>query len=241
VSAATVPRLRLVSVPITGAEMAKTSERKLEKTKTRGVYRRGSKYVYAYRVRGVQRWKTVDTYADARRGKLVAQVDADRGELRDLSRVPFGDYARGWVANYQGRTSNGFRESTRSAYKQMLEARIIPYFDGIVRLRLAEIEPRDVKAFVRWMNEQEDPRRPGRLLGKSWIRHHVAVLRALLGDAMEEGVIRSNPAAGVRIAVQEGEGTARPRPVEKRAMTIDELRRVLEQLGPPPLRWTGVG
>jgi hypothetical protein len=102
--------------------------------------------VYAYRARGVQRWKTVDTYSDARRGKLAAQVDADRGELRDLSRVAFGDYAREWVANYQGRTSNGFRESTRSAYTQMLEARIIPYFDGRARFRLAEIEPRDVKA-----------------------------------------------------------------------------------------------
>jgi hypothetical protein len=65
----------------------------LEKTKTPGVYRRGKKYVYAYRVRGVQRWKTVDTYDEARRGKLAAEVDVDRGELRDLSRVSFGDYA----------------------------------------------------------------------------------------------------------------------------------------------------
>jgi hypothetical protein len=206
----------------------------LEKTKTPGVYRRGKKYVYAYRVRGVQRWKTVDTYDEARRGKLAAEVDVERGELRDLSRVSFGDYAREWVVNYQGRTSNGFRGSTRRAYTQMLEARIIPYFDGRARLRLAEIEPRDVKASVRWMNEQEDPRRPGRLLGKSWIRQHIAVLRALLGDAVEEGVIRFNPAAGVRVAVPEGDGTARPRSIEKRAMTIDELRRVVAEIPP---RW----
>jgi integrase len=214
--------------------MATTKKSKLEKTKTPGVYRRGKKYVYAYRVRGVQRWKTVETYDEARRGKLAAEVDVERGELRDLSRVSFGDYAREWVVNYQGRTSNGFRGSTRRAYTQMLEARIIPYFDGRARLRLAEIEPRDVKAFVRWMNEQEDPRRPGRLLGKSWIRQHVAVLRALLGDAMEEGVIRFNPAAGVRVAVPEGDGTARPRSTEKRAMTIDELRRVVAEIPP---RW----
>jgi integrase len=211
-----------------------TKKSKLEKTKTPGVYRRGKKYVYAYRVRGVQRWKTVETYDEARRGKLAAEVDVERGELRDLSRVSFGDYAREWVVNYQGRTSNGFRGSTRRAYTQMLEARVIPYFDGRARLRLAEIEPRDVKAFVRWMNEQEDPRRPGRLLGKSWIRQHIAVLRALLGDAMEEGVIRFNPAAGVRVTVPEGDGTARPRSAEKRAMTIDELRRVVAEIPP---RW----
>jgi len=35
------------------------------------------------------------------------------------------------------------------------------------------------------------------------------VLRALLGDTMEEGVIRSNPAAGVRVSVPEGAGTGR--------------------------------
>ena len=227
------PALRLVSVPTTGAEMA-AKKSTLAKTKTPGVYRRGKKYVYAYRVRGVQRWKTVETYDEARRGKLAAEVDVERGELRDLSRVSFGDYAREWIVNYQGRTSNGFRGSTRRAYTQMLEARIIPYFDGRARLRLAEIEPRDVKAFVRWMNEQEDPRRPGRLLGKSWIRQHIAVLRALLGDAMEEGVIRFNPAAGVRVSVPEGDGTARPRSAEKRAMTIDELRRVVAEVPP---RW----
>jgi integrase len=214
--------------------MATTKKSKLEKTKTPGVYRRGKKYVYAYRVRGVQRWKTVDSYDEARRGKLAAEVDLERGELRDLSRVAFGEYAREWVVNYQGRTSNGFRGSTRRAYTQMLETRIIPYFDGRARLRLAEIEPRDVKAFVRWMNEQEDPRRPGRLLGKSWIRQHVAVLRALLGDAMEEGVIRFNPAAGVRVAVPEGDGTARPRASDKRAMTIGELRQVMAEVPP---RW----
>jgi hypothetical protein len=55
------PALRLVSVPTTGAEMVTTNKSKLEKTKTPGVYRRGKKYMYAYRVRGVQRWKTVDS------------------------------------------------------------------------------------------------------------------------------------------------------------------------------------
>ncbi len=47
-------------------------------------------------------------------------------------------------------------------------------------------------------------------------------------------MIRSNPAAGVRITVQESDGTARPRSAEKRAMTIDEPRRVLAELPP---RW----
>jgi hypothetical protein len=127
--------------------------------------------------------------------------------------VRFGDYARDWIEHYPGRTSRGFRESTRSMYRQMLNARVIPYFDGVRRLRLSEIQPRDVKAFVRWMVERRDPR-TGRLLSKSNVRQHVAVLRALLGDAKEEGIIRDNPAAGVRVIVPEGDGTGRRQPLE---------------------------
>ena len=204
------------------------------KTSAPGVYRRGDGYVYTYRVRGRQRWGRAASFDEARRRKHQAEADAERGELRDTSRVSFGEYARDWVAGYQGRTSHGLRESTRTMYRGMLEQRVIPYFDGRVRLRLAEIEPRDVKAFVRWMVEQDDPRTPGRRLAKSTVRQHVAVLRAMLGDATEEGLIRSNPAAGVRIAVPEGDGTGRPYPSDKRAMTVEELQRLIAEV---PERW----
>lgn len=204
------------------------------KTSVPGVYRRGERYLYAYRADGRQRWGSAATLDQARRGKRQAEADADRGELFELSRVGFGDYAREWVIVYQGRTSNGFRESTRRVYRQMLEARVIPHFDANRRLRLAEIQPRDVKGFVRWLTEQEDPRRPGRLLSKSTIRQHVAVLRALLGDAMEEGLIPTNPAAGVRVSVPEGDGTARPPADAKRALTLAQLRVLLDAL---PAQW----
>ena len=65
---------------------------------------------------------------------------------------------------------------------------------------------------------------------KSTVRQHVAVLQARLGDATEEGLIRSNPAAGVRIAVPEGDGTGRTVPSDKRTMTIDELQRLMTEL-----------
>ncbi|HEV3002264.1 MAG TPA: tyrosine-type recombinase/integrase [Solirubrobacteraceae bacterium] len=209
--------------------MARSGRHPYVKTKTAGIYRRGNRYRYTYRVRGVQRWGSAASYEEARRLKRQAEADDDRGEARELATIAFGAYARAWVATYQGRTSSGFRESTRRSYRQMLE-RIIPFFDAQLRLRLGEIEPRHVKALVRWLMELEDPRRPGRLLGKSTIRQHVAVVRAMLGDATEEGVIRSNPAAGIRVSVPEGDETARPAPSEKRALTIDELRRLLAAL-----------
>ena len=206
---------------------------KNEKTKVPGVYRRGNRYVYCYRVDGRQRWGSARSLDEARRLKRQADADADRGELVDVTNARFGDYAREWIEHYHGRTSRGFRESTRTSYRMQLNTRLIPYFDGVRRLRLAEIQPRDVKACVRWLVEQRDPR-TGRLFSKSTIRQTVGVLRALLGDAMEEGLIRTNPARGIRVVVPEGEGTGRAPAAEKRAMTIAELKLVLGAL---PAEW----
>lgn len=206
------------------------SEPKNEKTKVPGIYRRGERYVFSYRVEGRQRWGSAATLDEARRSKRQAEADVDRCELVDLTAARFGDYARDWIENYQGRTSHGFRESTRSSYRHVRHDRLIPYFDSR-HMRLADIQPRDVKAFVRWLVELRDPR-TGELFSKSTIRQHVAVLRALLGDAMEEGLLRSNPAKGVRVVVPEGEGTGRRAAEEKRAMTIAQLQAVLAELPP---------
>ena len=124
------------------------------KTDVPGVYRRGEKYVYTYRKRGKQRWGTARTKAEARRLKRNAETDVERGEHRDLARATFGEYARDWIEHYSGRTSTGVRESTRRWYRQMLKDRLIPYFDHARGLRLAEIEPRDVKALILWLAQR---------------------------------------------------------------------------------------
>ncbi len=131
-----------------------------EKTDVPGVYRRGRTYVYSYRKRGKQRWGTARTKTEARRLKRTAETDVERGEHRDGSRETFGAYAREWIDHYGGRTSKGIRDSTRTWYRQMLEARLIPYFDLERGLRLAEIEPRDVKALIAWLATQPNPHAP---------------------------------------------------------------------------------
>lgn len=203
----------------------------MEKTDVPGVYKRGGRYAFSYRKRGRQRWGSAATKAEARRLKRNAETDVERGEHRESSRITFGGYARQWIEHYQGRTSRGFRESTRRWYRQMLEQRLIPYFDAERELRLTQIEPRDVKALVHWLAEQPDPRRPGRRLSRSTIQGHIAVIRALLADAVEEGVLGANPAAGVRIAL-DGRSEGATEPNERRALTRQELRRFLDQLSP---------
>ena len=183
------------------------SKTTLVRTDTPGVYRRGKVYAYVYRVEGRQKWGSAPTLAAARKAKRQAEADADRGLIVDVENIKFGDYARHWILTYQGRTSSGFRESTRRWYRQVLEQRIIPYFDSR-RIYLSDIRPRDVKAFIVWLLEQEDPRRPGRKLAKESIRHHVAVLRALLADATEEDVVRSTRRAAFGCRCRRGRARA---------------------------------
>jgi hypothetical protein len=51
----------------------------LEKTRTPGVFKRGSRYVFSYRVDGKQRWESCRTLEEARRAKAARQTDIGRG------------------------------------------------------------------------------------------------------------------------------------------------------------------
>jgi integrase len=162
----------------------------LEKTKTPGVYKRGGRYVVRFRdTGGRQRKRFAKTYAEAKRLKAALSTDVDRGEYREQSRVRFAEYAVEWGGSYQGRTSRGLREQTRADYRSLLDRDAVPFFG---RYRLAEIEPRDVKAFVAQLASRD--------LEPSSVRKMLAPVRALFATALEEGLIRSNPAAGIRVA-----------------------------------------
>ena len=150
-----------------------------------------------------------------------------RRRYRDATRLGFGEYARAWIAGYQGRTAAGVRPETRDWYRQMLDDRLIPYFDVETGLLLSEIEPRDVKSLVAWLAEQPNPRAPARTLAPSTVGYHVAVLRALFADAVEEGVVRSNPTSGVRATVRRAEELGE---TPSKALTRSQLRRLLDEI-----------
>ena len=197
------------------------------KTDVPGVYKRGERYAYTYRKRGRQRWGTARTKAEARRLKHQAETDVARGEHRDSTRLGFGEYARAWIAGYQGRTAAGVRPETRDWYRQMLDDRLIPYFDVETGLLLSEIEPRDIKSLVAWLAEQPNPRDPARTLAASTVGYHVAVVRALFADAVEEGVVRSNPTSGVRATIRRAEELGE---TPSKALTRAQLRRLLDEI-----------
>src|SRR5215210_7765843 len=145
---------------------------RMERTSTRGIYRRGSRYVVVWQHRGKQHKSFHRTLAEAREAK----GRRDSGDRRPASREPFEDHARAWLATYRGRTSRGFSERARALYLRDLERLAFPYF---ARRRLAEVEPQDVREFVAHLE--------GKGLAPSSVRAVLAPVKAMYADAVEDG------------------------------------------------------
>lgn len=194
--------------------------RKLKRTKAPGVYRRGGSYVVIVRdPSGRQRKHAARTLAEARDLKAQLAADVSRGEYRAQARTTFAEYAQSWMQTYTGRTARGLRDTTRAEYVRAIEQRAIPYFR---RRKLGEIEPRDVKEYAAHVAASG--------VAASTVRNAVAPLRALFATAVEEGVLRSNPATGVRLPRAAATEDAEP---AAKALTEQELQALLAAAPPP--------
>jgi integrase len=199
--------------------------RKLVKTGTPGVFKRGGRYVVIFRdPSGMPRKRAAATMKEARALKASLKTDVSRGEYRDTSRATFSEFAPEWIDTYAGRTGKGVEQHTRESYRASLEADAIPFFG---RTPLAAITPQHVKRFAAHV--------ASRGVSASTVKRTLAPVRCLLADAFEDGLIRSNPAAGLRVAVpvadrsqgEDDEG-------EAKALSDAELARFLAAL---PERW----
>jgi integrase len=183
----------------------------LVKTRTPGIFKRGSRYVFSYRVNGKQRWESCRTLEEARRAKAARQTDIGRGEFEERSRVTLHEYLREWIERNQGTGRRGYREETRDEDRRLLNKYAFRYFPA--RLKLTELTPSTVAGFVAWLC---DPARQGRELADSTVRNALKPLRAALATARREGLIRHNPVTDValphRQAIEDDEGQPRPFP-----------------------------
>ena len=184
----------------------------LEKTKTPGVYRRGSRYVVSYRVNGRQRWESFRTYDEARRAKKARDTDSHRGELEERSRITLHDYARAWVERYQGTGRRGFREETRDEYRALLDKYALTFFKP--QTRLTDVGPSEIADLVGWLVKLPNGR--GRTLSDKSVRNALGPLRACLASAKREGKITANPAVGAalpyRPQIEDDDDLPRPFP-----------------------------
>ena len=212
----------------------------LIRTKTPGIYKRGSRYVFSYRVAGKQHWESCRTLEDARRAKAARQTDIGRGEFEARSRITLHEFLRGWIDRYQGTGRRGFREETRSEYRGLLQKYALRYFPA--RLKLTELTPSMIAGFVAWLCDGRDQakldhlikveraREAGkrdpdpladdavRSLSDNTVRNAITPLRAALATARREGLRRDNPVIDValphRVRIEEDEDRPQPFPGE---------------------------
>ncbi|MBA3383270.1 MAG: tyrosine-type recombinase/integrase [Actinobacteria bacterium] len=198
---------------------------KLERTSTPGIYRKGARYVVVFRdAQGRQRKRSARTIAEARTLKAALTTDVRRNEYVEETRLAFADYAARWIETYEGRTARGIRAGTLRDYRRALGldehgeqtgGGAVAYFG---RTPLASIRPQDVKAYAAHV--------AARGVARNTVRLAVAPVKALLATAHEEGLIRANPAAGLRL----GRAVAKSPVKETHALTEDEVVRVLGEV-----------
>jgi integrase len=176
-----------------------------------GIFRKGGRYLVTWRHNGRQRARSFRKLSKATRfkGQTVA------GDTRPTSREPFRRYATRWLDSYGGRTSRGLSDSTRAHYRDAMMRFALPYFGTA---RMDEIDPPMIRDFIGHLAAQG--------LAPASVRRYLAPVRALLATAYEDGIIRSNPAAGVRAVV----GDQRVR--QRRRLTPDQTRLLLAEMPP---------
>lgn len=215
----------------------------MEKTRHPGIFKRGSRYVVAYRADGRQRWESARTLDQARRLKAARTTDRDRGELHDQSRIRFRAYAEEWIDRYQGNGRRGFTEDTRLDYRRDLERYAFPFFDGRLGRTLSGITPRDAANWIGWLCDEQEQRKrlageKGKPVGKvepvrladATVRRIASPVRACLASARREGLIRHNPMDGAVLPTrpvieEDGEDVAR-------AFTREQLDAFLRVVHP---------
>ncbi len=212
----------------------------MERTRTPGVFKRGSRYVAVFRDQeGRQRKEFAATYKAAVALKNARTADRDRGEYAAPSRLTFEEYAADWIARYQGRGGrHTFTDDTRREYVRDLKRYAYPVLG---RKRITALTPRDLSAWVAWLADDQaqgerharehaedlDNAEPRRLTDGS-IARIAGPVRACLRAARHEGVIRHNPAQDLALPRRDplpdsDEGSVK-------ALTRAELARLLDTL-----------
>lgn len=199
----------------------------MTKTKTPGIYKRGSRYVVVYRdTEAKQRKESARTYEEARRLKAARIADVARGEFHEQTNTTFVTYSSEWVERYQGRGRRGFRESTRDDYRRLLHAYAHSYFGE--RLKLTDITPRRIADFIGWLcNEDEQ----GKRLSDSTVANALDPVRSCLASAAQEGLVRANPCQGASLPHRPTVDDLEE--VDVRSLEREQLSAFLAVVNPP--------
>lgn len=130
------------------------------------------------------------------------QGRADRGEpLEDEIPVSFAEYAESWLGRAKHRVRNFQTEEVN------VRVHLMPRFGRKV---LSDITPIDID---NWISNQLSRRRPGT------VKRHLSTLKAILNDAVDNGVIDQNPCNKANVIKSD--------PGRQRFLEAEEIVRLL--------------
>lgn len=113
----------------TGAPSAKKTTPRLERTTTKGIYKRGNTFVVVYYDNeGRQRKRHARTFTEAKRLKAALSTDVHRGEHVGSSRLTLAQYEEKWAESYHGRSGRGVRKATVQGYREDLRLHVFRPF-----------------------------------------------------------------------------------------------------------------
>jgi integrase len=185
--------------------------RKLVKTKHAGIFEKGDRYQVRYRHHGRQVAKSFRTLSEAKRFKGTV----DSGEARPSASTPFKTYATEWLDSYKGRTSKGLTQTTKDGYRDAVERLAIPYFGTKPLDRIGAPELR--KYIDHLATKVNTP---------NSVRAMYAPVRAMFATATDDGLLPHNPAAGVRVLVED------KRPEAPKYLTAEQTAQLLAAIPP---------
>jgi integrase len=215
---------------------------KLEKTGTRGIFRRHRKdcsrkgrcdcsYAVPLRVKGRQVMRTFPTFAEAREAKRKGEASPASSDFAETAKVMLKTYALEWVERYQGTGRRGFRQETRDEYRRLLNKYVLKFFPP--QTKLTDVDPRSVAEYVAWLVRQPAERgkdTPARgTLSDSSVRNALKPLSACLATARREGLVAHNSADRAalphRERIEDDEEKARPFPEMKMELVVSLIAR----------------
>ncbi len=155
------------------------------------------------------------TQAEASAALAAVMADVDAGRYRDDGRRTVEAFLREWI---EVKVRNGLRPTTERAYRQHIDAYLIPHLG---HLRLRDLRPAHVSRMLLDLDDSNATR--ARPIGPtSLVRLH-ATLRSALNDARREGLVKGNAAADATVP-----RATRPK---VRPWEPDELGRFLDHAG----------
>src|SRR5262245_16873525 len=164
---------------------------------------------------GVRRWVTYATRREAEEGRAEKVAEAKQARPRPANpNVTFEEYAAEWLEEHTG----DLRPSTKRGYDQVLKHHLRPAF-GALRVRVLHVG--HIKTIL------AEKRAAG--YSKNMVRLMRATLSVMLGDAVESGLLVTNPVAQLtrRRRTADGRLSRAERQQKVRPLTPDQLAAVL--------------